>query len=70
MIIKNDQLRKMGEKELDNKLLELKKSLLKMNAQIASGTVPENPGDLKNIKKMVAKIYTFKEKKEAKTDKK
>ena len=60
MKLKNDQLRKMNEQELDNKLLELKKDLIKVNAQIAAGTVPENPGNVKNLKKTVARILTIK----------
>lgn len=59
MKIKNDQLRKMNEQELDNKLFELKKDLIKVNAQVAVGTIPENPGNVKNLKKAVARILTI-----------
>ena len=45
MKIKNEQLRKMNDDELNNKLFELKKDLIKVNAQIAAGTIPENPGN-------------------------
>ncbi len=57
----------MNKQELDNKLFELKKDLIKINAQIAAGTVPENPGNVKNVKKTVARILTImNERKEAK----
>ena len=59
MKIKNKDLRKMNKQELDTKLLELKKDLIKINAQIAAGTVPENPGNVKNVKKTVARILTI-----------
>ena len=51
MKIKNKDIRKMNKQEQENKLLELKKDLIKINAQIAAGTVPENPGNVKNVKK-------------------
>ena len=59
MKVKSKELRNLGNKELQEKLLELKKGLVKMNAQVASGTVPENPGDVKNYKKGVAKIIAI-----------
>ena len=42
--------------ELREKLLELKKELMKENAQVAIGTVPKNPRKLRNAKKTIAKI--------------
>ncbi len=59
MKIKNKDIRKMSTVELNNKLLELKKDLIKINAQIAAGTVPENPGNVTNVKKTVARIMTI-----------
>ena len=56
MKIKAKELRKLNQTELSAKLLELQKNLMKANAQIASGTVPENPGNVKNIKKSIARI--------------
>ena len=60
MKIKNEQLRKMNDDELNNKLFELKKDLIKVNAQIAAGTIPENPGNVRNLKNTVARILTIK----------
>jgi large subunit ribosomal protein L29 len=67
MKIKNNELRKMSEKQLDEKLIELRKELIKINAQVSTGTVPENPGNVKNVKKTIARIFTIKteKKKEA-----
>lgn len=59
MKIKNNELRKLSTQELQNKLLDLKKDLLKINSQISAGTVPENPGNVKNVKKTVARIMTI-----------
>jgi len=59
MKLKRTELKKMTTQELEKKLLELRKSLLKINAQIASGTIPENPGNVRNVKKAVAQILTL-----------
>jgi len=53
-------MRSMNEKTLSSKLTELRNELISINAQIAMGTVPENPGRVKEIKKTIAKILTIK----------
>jgi len=59
MKVKSDEIRKFSEKEIVSKLRELRKNLMKINAQIATGTVPENPSNVKNIKKSIARILTI-----------
>ena len=54
----------MNEKAIEDKLLELKKELVKVNAQIAMGTMPENPGRVKEIKRTIAKLLTLKRNRE------
>ena len=49
----------MSESDLSNRLIELKKELMKLNSQIAIGTVPKSPGKLKEIKRTIAKILTI-----------
>lgn len=44
--------------ELKDKLLELRKELMKQNAQIAAGTTPKSPGQIRTIKRTIAKILT------------
>jgi len=56
---KTSELRGMSTQLLEEKLSELKKNLMKINAQIATGTIPENPGNVRNIKKTVARILTI-----------
>ena len=68
MKIKSKELIKLNDKELDSKLLDMKKDLLKVNAKIATGTTPENPGMVRNIKKTIARIYTIKTEKQKKED--
>jgi len=55
-IIKKNELKNMNAQALQNKLVELKKELIRLNAQIAMGTTPENPGKIKVIKKTIAKM--------------
>ena len=57
-IIKKNEFEQMNEKTLNDKLIELKKELMKYNGQRASGTPPENPGRVKEVRKTIARIYT------------
>ena len=59
-IIKTKELRAMDEKTMSNKLAELRDELISINAQVAMGTVPENPGRVREIKRTIAKILTVK----------
>lgn len=56
--IKNRDLKQLNDSHLTEKLDELRKELMKINAQIAVGTIPQNPGNLKQIKKSIARILT------------
>lgn len=59
----------MREPQLIEKLIELKKEMIKVNAQIAIGTVPENPGRIKEIKKTIARLNTLLKQLKEKTEK-
>lgn len=67
-IIKINEIKQMDEKSISDKLSELRNELISINAQVAMGTLPENPGRIKEIKKTIAKILTIKRIKEG-TDK-
>ena len=54
-MVKED-IKKMTEKELSSKLEELRKELMKINVQISSGTTPKSPGQVKIIKKSIARL--------------
>ena len=64
--MKKKEIRTAPKAELENRLSELKKELMKQRAQIRIGTTPANPGKVKQIKKMIAKIITQLKKTEAK----
>ena len=57
-ILKNKEIKNMGEEELKKKLKDLRKELMKINSQRATKANIENPGKIKQIKKTVAKILT------------
>ncbi len=57
--MKAKELRNLTKKDLETKLDELKKELIKLNAQVATGTVPKSPGQIKQIKKTIARILTI-----------
>lgn len=57
-IIKKNEFGQMNEKSLNDKLVELKKDLMKYNSQRSSGTPPENPGRVREVRKTIARIYT------------
>lgn len=46
--------------ELEKKEHEATYELIKLRAQVATGTNPKNPGQIKQLKKMLAKINTIK----------
>ncbi|MDP7115795.1 MAG: 50S ribosomal protein L29 [Candidatus Woesearchaeota archaeon] len=45
--------------ELQTKLEELRKELIKNNTQIAAGTTPKSPGQVREIKKTISRIFTI-----------
>jgi large subunit ribosomal protein L29 len=65
--MKIKELRGLNKEDMKTRLEELRKELIKHNAQIATGTVPKSPGQVKQTKKTIAKILTIlNEKKEKK----
>ncbi len=56
---KTRELQRLSEAELESKLAELRKELMRQNAQLATGTIPKNPGMIKQTKKEIARILMF-----------
>ena len=56
--MKIKEIRGMDSGSLNEKLSDLKKELVKINAQVAIGTTPKSPGQVKAIKKTIARILT------------
>ena len=68
--MKAKEIRSMDKNTLNEKIIELKKELVKVNAQVATGTALKNPGQVKKIKKTLAKILTISNQKDLKKIKK
>jgi len=57
-IIQKNDFKQMNETQLGERLSDLKKELMKIRTQISTGTVPENPGRVGEVKKTIARIIT------------
>ncbi len=57
--MKFKELSQLTKGELESKIIEIKKELIKHNAQIAVGTTPKSPGQVRQLKKSVARIKTI-----------
>ena len=63
------ELKEMSREDLITKLNDLRKELIKENAQIAVGTTPKSPGQVKQMKKHIARIIQLLNNKEVKESK-
>ncbi len=54
--INKKDLKNMSKEDLQTKLNDIRKELIKENAQIAVGTTPKSPGQIKQMKKSIARI--------------
>ncbi len=68
-IINKKELNSMNEEDLKNKLKDIRQQLIKENAQIAVGTTPKSPGQIREMKKTIARIIQILKYKEAKGNK-
>ena len=57
--MKAKEIRSMNEADIKSKLDELRKELVKLNGQIATGTTPKSPGHVREIKKNIARMLTI-----------
>lgn len=58
-IIRIGEIRKKSEKELDEKLDEFRKEMMRLKTQMSTGA-PEKPGRVREIRKAIARIETVK----------
>ena len=62
--MKVEEIAAMDRKASEEKLAELKKELVKMNVQVAIGSAIKNTGQIRKIKKTIARIYTVQKEQE------
>ncbi len=56
--MKSKDIKSMSKEKIESQLLELRRELIKLNTQVATGTTLKNPGQVKNIKKNIARLLT------------
>lgn len=61
-ILKYRDAQKLSPKELTSKSLELKRELMRLRSQVASGTAPENPGKIRELKRSIARLASLSQK--------
>jgi len=64
-ILKVKEARKLGDKEMEKRLAELRLELTKEKAGIAIGASATSPGRIREIRKAIARILTVKGEKKA-----
>jgi ribosomal protein L29 len=64
-IIRSSEIRGMSDSEMDERLTQLRKELMKIKGVLASGGVPEGVGRAREIKRTIARIKTTKTMKKA-----
>ena len=57
--MKVKEIKSKSKEEQDKALLEIEKELIKLNTQVATGTTLQNPGQVKKLKKNIARIKTI-----------
>lgn len=57
--LKMKDIRSMKADKLGEKVLDLRKTLMKLRMQVAGGTPPENPGMIRAIRRSLARVKTF-----------
>ena len=56
--MKTKDIHALSVEDIEKRMSEARRELMKLNAQIASGTTPSSPGQVKQLKKTIAKLAT------------
>jgi len=59
-IIKKQELANLSDKDIDKKIIELNNELIKAKGLSASKSAPDNPGKIKEIRRVIARMLTIK----------
>ena len=57
--MKFKELKEMAPEQREKKLKEARIELTKLQAQVAAGTPPKNPGQIRQLKRMIARLNTL-----------
>ena len=59
--MKNYQVKQMDSEQLNKKIFESRRELLRLGSQRAVGATLESPGLIKSLKKDIARMLTYKQ---------
>lgn len=59
-IIRSSEIQGMDDSEMDERLTQLRKELMKIRGVLASGGIPEEVGKAREIRRTIARIKTLK----------
>jgi len=59
-ILRSDEIQGMDDSEMDERLTQLRRQLMKIKGVLASGGIPEEVGKTREIKRTIARIKTVK----------
>ncbi len=59
MTKKAKEFQNLSTEEIQSRINELRKEIMKDNVQVFSGTAPSNPGKLRQAKKNIARLFTI-----------
>ncbi len=58
--MKFKELKSLSATDREKKLIEAKQELIKLNGQVITGTTLKSPGQIKQLKRTVARLLTLK----------
>ncbi len=56
--MKYERIKDMSQEEKMEQIREAEMELIKLYSQVSTGTPPENPGKIKNLRRTIARIKT------------
>jgi ribosomal protein L29 len=56
--MKSKEFKSKSKEDLETHLVELRKELIKLNTQVATGTTLKSPGQVRKTKKNIARVLT------------
>ena len=59
-ILRNSEIRELGSAELEDKLSQLQGDMMKIRGVLASGGIPEHIGKMRETRRTLARIQTYK----------
>lgn len=67
-ILRSSEIRGLSPEELDARLVDLRRDLMKIKGVLASGGMPEDVGKVREIRRTIARLLTIKKEKETKKE--